>query len=54
MKNDANETYMAVLRALGESIEKNKSDLVFARYEVERLQKRLEEAQILIDELKNR
>lgn len=54
MKKDANETYMAVLRALGEAIEKNKNDLVFAQYEVERLQKKLDEAHQQIEELKNK
>ena len=52
MKKDANETYMAVLRALGEAIEKNKNDLVFAQYEVDRLQKKLDEAQQQIEQLK--
>ena len=54
MKKDANETYMAVLRALGEAIEKNRDELAFARYEVDRLQNKLDEAQKQIDELKNK
>ena len=51
MREDANARYMAVLDALGSMIQRNRDDLVFAKYEVERLEKRLEEAMKEIEEL---
>lgn len=45
MKEDANAQYLTVLNALAAHIEKNKSELVFANYEIERLKKKLEEAE---------
>lgn len=54
MRGDTNAEYMAILGALGAQIENNKNDLAFARYEVERLEKKLEEAQKEIEELKNK
>ena len=52
MKENANNEYMAILGALGAHIEANKSNLVFANYEIERLQKQLAEAHREIAELK--
>lgn len=54
MRGDTNAEYMAILGALGAQIENNKNDLAFARYEVERLEKRLAEAMKEIEELKNK
>jgi chromosome segregation ATPase len=51
MRERTNEEYMAVLGALGAAIENNKNDLAFAKYEIERLQKKLEEAHREIAEL---
>lgn len=44
MKEEANAEYMTVLNALGSHIANNKNELVFARYEIERLEKLLAEA----------
>lgn len=54
MRGDTNAEYMAILGALGAQIENNKNDLAFAKYEVERLEKRLAEAMKEIEELKNK
>lgn len=54
MKGDTNSEYMALLGAIGAQIENNKNELAFARYEVERLEKRLAEALKEIEELKNK
>ena len=51
---DASPEYLAVLSALGEHIEANKNSLVFARYEIENLQRKLDEAQQEIAELKEK
>lgn len=52
MREDANAQYMTILGALGAAIENNKSELALARYEVERLQKKLDEAHAEIIKLK--
>lgn len=44
MKEETNAEYLSVLAALGATIAKHKNDLSFARYDVERLQKKLDEA----------
>lgn len=51
MRERTNEEYMAVLGALGAAIENNKAELAFSKYEIERLQKKLEEAYMEIAEL---
>lgn len=51
MRNDNNAHYLAVLSAVGATIEKNKDDLAFANYEIERLRKLLADATKEIDEL---
>lgn len=45
MKEDNNAEYLSVLATLGATISKYKGDLAFARYDIERLQKKLDEAQ---------
>ncbi len=52
MREDSNAQYMALLGALGAYIENSKNDIVFAKYEIERLEKKLEEAQQEIATLK--
>lgn len=52
MKEDANEEYLTVLKALGAHIAKSKSELVFANYDKERLEKKLAEANEEIAKLK--
>ena len=44
MARDNNAEYMAILGALGAVIENNKTDLALAKYDIERLQAKLEEA----------
>lgn len=51
MREDSNTHYMAVLGALGALIENNKSDLALAKYEIERLEKKLKAAEQEIAEL---
>lgn len=52
MKGDANHEYLTILNALGEHIAKNRSELVFANYEKEMLEKKLAEAEEEIAKLK--
>lgn len=52
MREDANAEYLTILNALGAHIASNKGDLVFAKYEIERLEKRLAEAYEEIARLK--
>lgn len=52
MKEGANEEYMEVLAALGATLAKRKSDLSMARYDVERLQRKLDEAEKELWQLK--
>lgn len=52
MKEDANEQYLIILNALGAHIAEKKNDLVFANYEIKRLERRLEEANEEITKLK--
>ena len=51
MVRDANAEYMAILGALGAVIENNKTDLALAKYDIERLEKKLKEAYKEIEEL---
>lgn len=51
MARDNNAEYMAVLGALGAVIENNKTDLALAKYDIERLNAKLEEAYKEIKEL---
>ncbi len=51
MARDANAEYMAILGALGAVLENNKTDLALAKYDIERLQAKLDEAYKEIDEL---
>jgi chromosome segregation ATPase len=51
MARDSNAEYMAILGALGAVIENNKTDLALAKYDIERLQAKLEEAHKEIAEL---
>lgn len=44
MKEDNNAEYLSVLATLGATISRYKNDLAFARYDIERLQKKLDEA----------
>ena len=52
MREDANAQYLALLGALGAYIENSQNYMVFAKYEIERLEKKLEEAQQEIATLK--
>ena len=51
MQRDANAEYMAILGALGAVIENNKSDLALAKYDIERLNAKLDAAYKEISEL---
>lgn len=51
MVRDTNAEYMAILGALGAVIENNKTDLALAKYDIERLEKKLKEAYKEIEEL---
>ena len=51
MVKDSNAEYMAILGALGAVIENNKTDLALAKYDIERLNAKLEEAYKEIREL---
>ncbi len=52
MKEGTHEEYMEVLAALGATLAQRKSDLSMARYDVERLTKKLENAEEEITKLK--
>lgn len=52
MKEGTNDEYLEVLAALGATLAKRKSDLSLARYDIERLQKKLDEAEKEITKLK--
>lgn len=51
MTRDSNAEYMAILGALGAVIENNKTDLALAKYDIERLETKLQKAYKEIDEL---
>lgn len=51
-KDDANARYMALLGAVGAAIENDKNDLAIARYEIERLEKKLKDAEDELARLK--
>lgn len=51
MARDTNAEYMAILGALGAVIENNKTDLALAKYDIERLEAKLQEAYKEIKEL---
>lgn len=51
MTRDSNAEYMAILGALGAVIENNKTDLALAKYDIERLNAKLQEAYKEIEEL---
>ena len=51
MVRDSNAEYMAILGALGAVIENNKTDLALAKYDIERLNAKLQEAYKEIEEL---
>lgn len=51
MARDTNAEYMAILGALGAVIENNKTDLALAKYDIERLEAKLQEAYKEIEEL---
>lgn len=52
LREGTSEKYMEVLAALGSILAKNKDDLAMARYNEERLRKKLEEAEKEITNLK--
>lgn len=52
MKEGTHDEYMEVLAALGATLAKRKSELSMAKFDVERLRKKLEEAEKEITELK--
>jgi len=52
MREDANAQYMALLGALGAYIEQSKTDIAISKYEIEVLEKKLEEAHQEIATLK--
>lgn len=54
MLRDSNAEYMAILGALGAVIENNKTDLALAKYDIERLEAKLQEAYKEIKELNAR
>ena len=51
MTRDTNAEYMAILGALGAVIENNKTDLALAKYDIERLEAKLQKAYKEIEEL---
>lgn len=51
MTRDSNAEYMAILGALGAVIENNKTDLALAKYDIERLEAKLQKAYKEIEEL---
>lgn len=51
MTRDSNAEYMAILGALGAVIENNKADLALAKYDIERLETKLQKAYKEIEEL---
>ena len=52
MKEGLNEEYLEVLAALGATLAKRKSDLSLARYDIERLQRRVDLAEKELWQLK--
>lgn len=52
MKEGSENEYMEVLAALGATLAKRKSDLSMARYDIERLKTKLDEAEKTITKLK--
>lgn len=52
MKEGANDEYLEVLAALGSTLAKRKSDLSLARYDIERLQRKLDDAEKELWQLK--
>jgi len=52
MKEGTNDEYMEVLAALGATLAKRKSDLSLAKYDIERLRTKLDDAEKEITKLK--
>lgn len=52
MKEGTNDEYMEILAALGATLAKRKSDLSLAKYDIDRLRKKLDEAEKELWELK--